>query len=289
MRLKMTAMLAGLLFLPALPAADKPAAPAEQLEALKKKVETVRTEYSQAFEKAKTDKERQELRDKENKQIHACARRALELAQQHPKDLAAVDALSWIITGGLGYQSAGAEIETALDMLRTEHVASDKLRRVCAMAFVYDSVSTKPEKLLRAVVEKNPHRAIQGQACFSLARTLRRQASWAKRLRDPAQAKELEEGLGAVEVVKHLKASDPDKLLREAEQLLERTMRQYGDVKNPPCGTLGERAEATLFEIHHLVVGKPAPEIEGEDIDGKRFKLSDYQGKVVVVDFWGHW
>ena len=32
-----------------------------------------------------------------------------------------------------------------------------------------------------------------------------------------------------------------------------------------------------------------APEIQGEDIDGKRFKLSDYRGKVVVLDFWGHW
>jgi cytochrome oxidase Cu insertion factor (SCO1/SenC/PrrC family) len=36
-------------------------------------------------------------------------------------------------------------------------------------------------------------------------------------------------------------------------------------------------------------IGKEAPEIEGEDIDGNRFKLSDYRGKVVLLDFWGHW
>ncbi len=36
-------------------------------------------------------------------------------------------------------------------------------------------------------------------------------------------------------------------------------------------------------------VGKPAPEIEGPDISGKAFKLSDYRGKVVVLDFWGFW
>ena len=35
--------------------------------------------------------------------------------------------------------------------------------------------------------------------------------------------------------------------------------------------------------------GQEAPEIEGEDIDGKKFKLSEYRGKVVVLDFWGHW
>lgn len=36
-------------------------------------------------------------------------------------------------------------------------------------------------------------------------------------------------------------------------------------------------------------VGKTAPEISGEDIDGKSFKLSDYRGKVVLLDFWGNW
>ena len=38
-----------------------------------------------------------------------------------------------------------------------------------------------------------------------------------------------------------------------------------------------------------LSVGKVAPEIEAEDIDGVKFKLSDYRGKVVVLDFWGDW
>jgi predicted Zn finger-like uncharacterized protein len=38
-----------------------------------------------------------------------------------------------------------------------------------------------------------------------------------------------------------------------------------------------------------LAVGNVAMEIDGEDIDGKPFKLSDYRGKVVVLDFWGNW
>ena len=45
----------------------------------------------------------------------------------------------------------------------------------------------------------------------------------------------------------------------------------------------------SLFRIQHLSVGRPAPEISGRDVSGKAFKLSDYRGKVVVVDFWGHW
>ena len=36
-------------------------------------------------------------------------------------------------------------------------------------------------------------------------------------------------------------------------------------------------------------VGEAAPDISGVDIDGKEFKLSDYRGKVVLLDFWGFW
>lgn len=41
--------------------------------------------------------------------------------------------------------------------------------------------------------------------------------------------------------------------------------------------------------IQKLVVGKVIPDIVAEDTDGKEFKLSDYRGKVVLLDFWGHW
>jgi peroxiredoxin len=36
-------------------------------------------------------------------------------------------------------------------------------------------------------------------------------------------------------------------------------------------------------------VGHPALEIEGSDIDGKKLKLSDYRGKVVLLAFTGEW
>ena len=38
-----------------------------------------------------------------------------------------------------------------------------------------------------------------------------------------------------------------------------------------------------------MTVGKTAPEITGADVDGKQFKLSEYRGKVVMLDFWGDW
>lgn len=38
-----------------------------------------------------------------------------------------------------------------------------------------------------------------------------------------------------------------------------------------------------------FAIGDIAPEIEGPDLDGETFRLSDYRGKVVVLDFWGDW
>jgi cytochrome oxidase Cu insertion factor (SCO1/SenC/PrrC family) len=52
---------------------------------------------------------------------------------------------------------------------------------------------------------------------------------------------------------------------------------------------LGGTAGVQAHDPADLEIGKLAPEIEGEDIDGVPFKLSDYRGKVVVLDFWGDW
>ncbi|MDX2037702.1 MAG: TlpA disulfide reductase family protein [Isosphaeraceae bacterium] len=37
------------------------------------------------------------------------------------------------------------------------------------------------------------------------------------------------------------------------------------------------------------MIGKPAPAIIGEDVDGKPISLADFKGKVVLVDFWAAW
>ena len=49
------------------------------------------------------------------------------------------------------------------------------------------------------------------------------------------------------------------------------------------------QAKDALFEIENLQVGCKAPEIAGVDVEGAPIKLSDYLGKVVLLDFWGFW
>ena len=64
---------------------------------------------------------------------------------------------------------------------------------------------------------------------------------------------------------------------------------KYRDVKMPWGGPVGEQANAELFEIRHLTVGKTVADIDGKDQDGKPFKLSDYCGKVVLLYFWSEY
>ena len=69
----------------------------------------------------------------------------------------------------------------------------------------------------------------------------------------------------------------------------ERAAEKYGDVNLPGGETVAARAKVELFGMRNLAVGREAPDIDGEDQDGKRFKLSDYRGEVVLIDFWSEY
>ena len=48
-------------------------------------------------------------------------------------------------------------------------------------------------------------------------------------------------------------------------------------------------AIAKLREIRTLGVGQPFPEVYGNTLDGETTTISDYRGKVVVLDIWTTW
>jgi hypothetical protein len=52
---------------------------------------------------------------------------------------------------------------------------------------------------------------------------------------------------------------------------------------------LTANAETRLYKLEVLGTGCVAPDFETVDQHGETFRLADYRGKVVVLDFWGFW
>jgi hypothetical protein len=218
------------------------------------------------------------------------AQKFVELAQKYPRDPIALDALIqavWQVnTIPWPVEVAGQDPARgrAFVLLQRDHIRSAKLGPVCQR--VSFGFAKEYETFLRQVLKKNPHRQVQGLACLGLAHFLGNRRQRLDLVQgQPKLAREFA-GLFGKEYLQDLRRQDRARAIREAEALLERAAKQYGDVKIPDGGTVGEKAKAELFESRYLRVGKVAPDIRGVDQDGKRFKLSDYRGKVVLLDFW---
>jgi S1-C subfamily serine protease/thiol-disulfide isomerase/thioredoxin/phage FluMu protein Com len=74
----------------------------------------------------------------------------------------------------------------------------------------------------------------------------------------------------------------------EITTLLQRVTKEFHDM---PYGedTLRHKAEQLLFEVQYLAIGKQAPEVVGREVTGKELKLSEFRGRVVVIDFFADW
>jgi hypothetical protein len=271
--------------------------PAEEYKALEKEYNEAMDAYRAALKDVNTDEERKKLFEEKYPKPDKYAERFLQLAEKNPKDPAAVDALLWVMThSGMTLLPLGAKPdapppaktprERALEALLRDHITSDKLAPFAErLGYAHDKES---EKQLRLLIEKNPHRDVQGTATVALGRYLKNRTQSARRL-DQAETRERMEKAYGKEYVQELLALDLPKIDKEVEQIFERVAEKYADVKHERRGTLGKVAEGELFEIRRLAVGMPAPDIEADDLDGKSFKLSDYRGKVVLLDFWGNW
>jgi hypothetical protein len=256
-----------LILLLALPAArasdkakDRPLTPQEQYKALLKEHQDAMKAYQEASQKATTPEEKRKVREEKYPNL---APKFLELAEKHPKAAVAVDALVWVVTNDRGGGEDSPRAKAAAILLK-EHVQSDKIGSVCQS--LASGGDKEGEELLRGILEKNTHKSVQGLACLSLAQRLK----------------------GRAEEMPESQAEEAEKLRKESEELFERAGAKYGSVKLG-SGTVGATAKTELFELRFLSVGKEAPDIVGLDADGKKFKLSDYRGKVVLLDFWGNW
>lgn len=218
--------------------------------------------------------------------------KALAIARQEPHAPIACEVLQWIISNrriiSPGLLPSGFE---AVELL-TNHVTCPNLSATCwALGSKWDWRHQPTIDLLRAVVAQNPDRPVRGHAAFALAKLLKMKAdNWEFWLNYPEAGTFPDVGkafIGRREAV----PADLEAVQKEEERMFKVVLDGYADceVAGRPQSTLGEMAKAELQALRTLGVGMVAPELEGVDIEGKKLKLGDYRGRVVVVTFWATW
>jgi hypothetical protein len=187
------------------------------------------------------------------------------LADANLKTPVAAQALEWVVQN----DRATSNAYHAVEQLITDHGSSVELGRACS-TLPYDG-SAHAEELLERIRTQSPSPGVRGRATFALAEC------W-------MLASERQTALDA-----HGARLSCVECANRADGLLDEVARTYADEEYFANRTLGDAARVTLLQLRRVAIGKIAPEIDAEDLDGVRFKLSDYRGKVVVLDFWGHW
>lgn len=276
MRTMWAAVAVGLATVVAWAADDKPK-PADRLAAVKKEATDAEESLYKEYDKLKDDKEAAKKANElfkahEEGQAKRFAE-ALEIAKVDPKADVAFDALEWLLLQPQTYfKPAGKE---AMQLVGEHHASSPKVGKIVVMLGRFGSQgggegAKAAEQFLKAVGEKNEDKSVRGQLAMVKA--------W------QAKAK--------YDAASYRQQKDAEELATVAERAFEAAVKEFGEVKVAGRGegqTIAAVAKVELFELQNLRVGKAAPDIEGEDLDGTKFKLSDYKGKVVVLDFWGDW
>lgn len=166
--------------------------------------------------------------------------------------------LSWWWHGNRGRRDA----EKMSQLLIDHHIESEILKKYVPR-IGWNLEPEKAEPLLRQVLEASDVKSVKATTSFSLLELLITKAETAE-------------------------GKDAESLQDEIESLSKSIKTEYGEFTDLVDVPFSKRLEGIEF-AKQLVVGKPVLEIAGSDLDGVDFKLSDYQGKVVMISFWGQW
>ena len=142
----------------------------------------------------------------------------------------------------------------ALDVLLESHLDSDGLAKIASMApYLSQILGEDAAGPALDKMQKSANGAVRGWATF------------ARHKHDIDEA-----------------ARDGD-AYASAKLALEKGAEECADKR------LAKEIRSAIDLREKFGAGNVAPDIAGVDLDGVAFKMSDYQGKVIFLDFWGDW
>jgi thiol-disulfide isomerase/thioredoxin len=236
---------------------------ADKLRKIQEEIQKTQEPLIKEFQAAKTDAEKTAIREKFMTMMPKFAEKFMNAALEDPKDPDAFNALMQAMQLGQG----GAVATKAGDAL-VEHFADSPMLKSALPAF--GSLGEPGQKILKSLHAKSTDKNVKGITLYYLAAGLVETADY------PRSGKELP-------------ADKKAAAIKEAETLLQQAAKEYGDIELPREGTVAKGVEDQLFFLNNLLVGKTLPDAEVEDLNGKKVKISDYRGKIVVLDIWATW
>ena len=194
-----------------------------------------------------------------------------ELAVEYWGTEAALDARIWVL-GRLGSEqdeeARNAALVEMTDAIFDRYERSTHMEKLANLQRIYPA--DLRAKYFGDLQENSPHASVRAAVIYAAARNAEMELTYG-------------DAFAGGEV-------DREAAMKLRKSNLELLVAEYADVplRNTTYGATAE----TMLSAHDpsdLEIGKQAPEIIGVDVDGEEMMLSDYLGKVVVLDFWGDW
>lgn len=214
--------------------------------------------YKAVMAKARETRDYSALRELTSKiervDYNAWARRFVDAAKEHRGDAAEIDFLLWSLRS-----NDKAIVGPAVQRMLDKYIRSSKLS---ALAKGYYGLSrtlgeVEAQRVLAHLIGESPDKSVQAAALYTRAYPI---------------------------VAGRRRGSAPtEQQLAQAKKDMARVL------EIAPGSNWALKLQGPQFEREKLQIGMVAPDIVGDDLDGVSFKLSDYRGKVVVLDFWGDW
>ena len=179
---------------------------------------------------------------------------------------AALDAKIWLMTRGPrsdNKEERAVAIGEHTDAIFEEYARSPHMEKLGTKLSSY--TEEQVEQYFGELRQNSPHASVRAAAIYYPARS----------------------------ALSKLRSMEEDEAAARQEEInvdLQILLDEYGDVAKGGS-TYGEIANAhlTAYTAEELAVGQPAPEMVGLTPAGEEIRLTDFLGKVTVIDFWGDW
>jgi thiol-disulfide isomerase/thioredoxin len=204
----------------------------------------------------------------------AFSARFLELAEKNPVGPEAVDALVATLQSAAFYNQPKAPAwDRAIALLRRHYLTRPEVESAFKVLAANDD-DPAAHQFLRDVLDRHPDRKVQVHAIQTLMTALESTEKITAVLmlsieKKPEIRARAEKVLGK-DGIEHM-GEKAAKARKDREELAELLKARYSDL------------------VVDLSVGRPAPALVGETLDGKSVRLADFKGKVVVLDVWATW